>query len=337
LETGDHGSFNSWGRDRYWTPDTRKTVEAVQKEPGLPFLDMPEPNIIRYSRWRCDHGWDIDLDDGSSQYLITNNLLLNGGLKMREGYHRTAANNIIINNGLHPHVWYLNSGDIFKNNIVFLPYQPAIMNSTIANEGKWGQELDFNFYASDREFMTRYGSNGCDKNSINGIPKFIDPKKGDFRVSADSPALDIGFVNFPMDQFGVIKPSLKAITKSPEIPVIKISSAILPAQERTFTWMGILLKEPTGNEMSAFGVGFDTRGVALTTVPESSEAAKMGFRTGDLIQEVNGIKIKSIQQLINYIQQKKSWSEKHTFVLIRNQARSTVLISQALMDIKQLP
>ena len=337
LETGDHGSFNSWGRDRYWTPDGRKTVDAVQKKPGLPFLDMLNSNIIRNNRWRCDHGWDIDLDDGSSQYLIINNLLLNGGLKMREGYHRTATNNIIINNGLHPHVWYPNSGDIFKNNIVFLPYQPAIMNSTIADTGKWGQELDFNFYVSDKEFMTRFAMNGCDKNSRNGNPKFIEPDKGDFRVSDDSPALGVGFVNFPMNQFGVIKPSLKAIAKSPEIPVVKISSAGIPGQKRTFTWMGIVLKEPEGDEMSAFGVGFDAGGVAFASVPENSEAAKMGFRTGDLIQEIDGIKIKRILDIINYIEQKKSRSEKHTFVLIRNQAKTSLPTSQTFKSVTQVP
>lgn len=101
--------------------------------------------------------------------------------------------------------------------------------------------------------------------------------------------------------------------------------------------MGIVLKEPKGDEMSAFGVGFDAGGVALTTVRKLSKAAKIGFRTGDLIQEINGIKIKGIQNLINYIQQKKNWSENHTFVLIRNQARTTLLISQALKDIKLLP
>ena len=66
LETGDHGSFNSWGRDRYWTPDTRETDKEVAKEKGLPYLYMLGPNILRHNRWRCDHGWDIDLDDGSS-------------------------------------------------------------------------------------------------------------------------------------------------------------------------------------------------------------------------------------------------------------------------------
>jgi hypothetical protein len=45
-----------------------------------------KPNTLRNNRWRCDHGWDIDLDDGSSHYLIYNNLLLHGGLKLREGF-----------------------------------------------------------------------------------------------------------------------------------------------------------------------------------------------------------------------------------------------------------
>ncbi len=67
---------------------------------------MVKPNIIRNSRWRCDHGWDVDLDDGSSNYEIYNNLFLNGGLKLREGFHRRVWNNITVNNALHPHVWY---------------------------------------------------------------------------------------------------------------------------------------------------------------------------------------------------------------------------------------
>jgi len=146
LETGDHGSFNSWGRDRFWTPETRETATEVQKQHDLPKLDMLAPNTIRNSRWRCDHGWDIDLDDGSSWYFIYNNLLLNGGLKMREGYNRTATNNIIVNNSLHLHDWYPESDDIFKNNIVFGAYKPAIMNSIIAADGKWGTQLDSNLF-----------------------------------------------------------------------------------------------------------------------------------------------------------------------------------------------
>jgi len=28
-------------------------------------------HILSNSRWRCDHGWDIDLDDGSTNYTST--------------------------------------------------------------------------------------------------------------------------------------------------------------------------------------------------------------------------------------------------------------------------
>ena len=337
LETGDHGSFNSWGRDRYWTPDVNETVAAVKKESDLPYLDMIDPNILRNNRWRCDHGWDIDLDDGSSQYQITKNLLLNGGLKMREGYRRSATNNIIINNGLHPHVWYVNSGDIFKNNLLFLPYQPAIMNATIAENGKWGQELDYNFYASEKEFMTRFAKNGCDLHSGFGDPKFIDPDKGDFRVSNDSPALSIGFVNFPIDEFGVTKPSLKAIAKTPVIPRIEITSEEIKVSKSVFSWMGIVLKEPAGVEMSAFGVGYDAGGVALTSVAENSGGANLGFRTGDLIQEINGFKIKTIKDFDLYVQTRGKNSKYHTFVLIRNQVKTSLVITHSLNDILHLP
>lgn len=98
LETHDHGSFNSWGRDRYWDKQHRQVSEPeIKKDPKLPFLDAVAPTVIRDSRWRCDHGWDIDLDDGSTNYEIYNNLMLNGGLKLREGYGRKAYNNVMVN------------------------------------------------------------------------------------------------------------------------------------------------------------------------------------------------------------------------------------------------
>ena len=47
---------------------------------------------------------------------------------------------------------------------------------------------------------------------------FMDPAGGDFRVKDGSPALKLGFVDFPMDQFGVQKPELKAIARTPKMP-----------------------------------------------------------------------------------------------------------------------
>ncbi|MBN2601260.1 MAG: right-handed parallel beta-helix repeat-containing protein, partial [Candidatus Marinimicrobia bacterium] len=220
LETGDHGSFNSWGRDRFWSPDIRETAAQVEKNLQLPYLDIIAPNTIRNSRWRCDHGWDIDLDDGSGSYRIYNNVLLAGGLKLREGYDRVVTNNIIINNSLHPHVWYPHSKDVFMHNIVCSFYKPILMDRAIAEGETWGQKIDSNFFFSSAASKAKYEIYGCDANSLDGDPQFIDAANGDFRVETKSPAFSIGFKNFPMDEFGVISPWLKKLAKQPEIPVV---------------------------------------------------------------------------------------------------------------------
>jgi hypothetical protein len=332
LETGDHGSFNSWGRDRLWAGEAKLTVDEVAKYPDMPTWDMLAPNIIRNNRWRCDHGWDVDLDDGSSNYQIYNNLMLNRGLKLREGYNRTVTNNIIIGSSIHPHCWYPNSNDVIKNNIIFRPYMPALMEKCIAPGGKWGKEIDKNLFVCDAKGMVRFAANGCDKNSVFADPQFVNVKSGDFRVKEGSPAFKIGFVNFPMDQFGVQKPSLKRIAKTPELPevVINISATTATIEKDGTTWMDVLLREPTGDEMSAFGVGFDDGGVLFTLVAENSLAAKSGFRTGDLLQSVNGVKIRTIQQLKNYISTKNIGAKKHVFTVVRNQSSVKITINQPL-------
>ena len=217
-ETGDHGSFNSWGRDRYWLPSTTATSKLVAANPDLPLLDAIKPITLANSRWRCDHGWDIDLDDGSSNYHIFNNLLLNGGLKNREGYNRTVENNIILgsqNGSFHPHVWYSNSHDIFRNNIVSTTYKPVSMP-----RGPWGELFDNNILrtpgqAAPSPATTLQRASGRDEHSILADVLFVDPAKGDYRVKDNSPALALGFKNFPMDQFGVTDPRLKALARTP--------------------------------------------------------------------------------------------------------------------------
>ena len=123
LESSDHGAFNSWGRDRFWHPN-RKTMDKIMKDnPQMPYWDAINTTIIRNNRMRCDHGWDIDLDDGSSNYHLYNNLCLNGGIKLREGFYRTVENNIMVNNGFHPHVWFEHSGDVFTKNIIMTDHK----------------------------------------------------------------------------------------------------------------------------------------------------------------------------------------------------------------------
>ncbi len=209
LETGDHGSFNSWGRDRYWLPDRGKMDQQVAEHPELIKLDAIHTTILRNNRFRCDHGWDIDLDDGSTNYLIENNLCLNGGLKLREGFNRTVQNNIMVNNSFHPHVWFKNSGDVFVKNIVMEGYKDISLQA-------WGKEVDYNLFP-DEQTLNQARGNQTDAHSTFGAPRFKDPQKGDFTVQPGSKALKLGFKNFPMDRFGVQDKELKKLAKTPEI------------------------------------------------------------------------------------------------------------------------
>jgi hypothetical protein len=321
LETGDHGSFNSWGRDRYWSPDVAETASQVALRPSMPLWDMPEPIIIRNSRWKCNYGWDIDLDDGSSNYQIYNNLLLNRGLKLREGYNRIVKNNIMINNGLHPHVWYPNSGDVFTNNIIFKAHQPAGMNRAILSNGKWGEKVDLNFYVCSKAEMNKFNENGCDLNSLNGDPEFVNPSTFEFKVKIGSPATKVGFVNFSMDSFGVTSPRLKLIAKLPELPKMNTSMAA-QMNQKTTQWLGARITEPTGDQLSAYGANYADGGIALSNVPDNSEAAKKGFKIGDLIQNINDMKITSLDDFMRVIE--KQNLTKFKIFMLRNQSGTTI-------------
>lgn len=308
LETHDHGSFNSWGRDRYWKA---ATAADVAKEPKLPYLDAMETTVIRDSRWRCDHGWDIDLDDGSSNYEIYNNLMLAGGLKFREGYGRKAYNNVMVNNGFHPHVWYEECASEFQRNIVMKKHAPIGMKKD------WGVLVDHNFFTFETD-RTPPADSGGDVHSLTGDPMFIDPVAGDFRVKDGSPVLKTGFKNFPMDQFGVKKPALKAIAKTPVIPPLRTSAGpVADSKQPAAKWLGAVIRSIQGEEFSAFGVSKEDGGVQLARVPEKSDATRAGLQDNDLVQQVNGTKVSNTDQFFAALE--KAAAAPIKLRIIRNQ------------------
>jgi hypothetical protein len=276
LETGDHGSFNSWGRDRYWSADREEMNRRVAADPSLVALDTIAPIVIRHNRMRCDHGWDIDLDDGSSNYLIEDNLLLAGGLKLREGFNRVVRNNIVVNNTLHSHVWFANSGDVFEHNIVMTGYQPILMNG-------WGKSVDFNLFPTAAA-LERAQGRGTDAHSAAGSAHFIDPQEGNLAVAADSPALSVGFRNFPMDDFGVVSPRLKARAQRPIMPQPFADKGSGPEAPREVLGMTVKSIETLG-EQSATGLP-SMQGVLVLAVAPGSPADRAGLRSGDVILRI---------------------------------------------------
>lgn len=308
-ETGDHGSFNSWGRDRFWAPDRNYMDSLVAVHPELILLDAQKQTIIRNNRFRCDHGWDIDLDDGSSNYHIYNNLCLNGGLKLREGFYRVVENNIMINNSFHPHVWFKNSGDVFERNIVMKKYAPIQI-------GDWGKRIDHNLFP-DTAALNDARSRGTDKNSVAGDPLFVDPSKGDYSVKANSPALKIGFKNFPMDAFGVKKPSLKKIALQPQIPVL-ITDAGLTNKSVEVSFLGGYVKSVDGlGDRSAYGLPDET-GVIVISAGDKSLLHLSGLQSKDVIRTAGNKKVEDVKQLMD-IYQSLNWTGKIPLTVMRNQ------------------
>jgi len=313
METGDHGAFNSWGRDRYWHPKRATMDTLVAMHSSLILLDAYKTTMIINNRFRCDHGWDIDLDDGSSNYIIKDNVCLNGGLKLREGFKRTVENNIIINNSFHPHVWFKNSGDVFKHNVVGAAYFPIQIND-------WGKQIDSNFLP-DPASLQKVQQWGNDKNSIAGNPQFIDVNKGDYRLKPGSKTFNIGFKNFEM-KFGVLSPKL--IAKAKKVPLPKIQVLDLK-EDAIYEFSGVKVKRlSTLAERSATGMPTET-GVLVLSIDQNSPMIN-SLKPNDVILQMAGQPIKTLNDLVNARQ--KSQSKKTADLKIfRDQKESSITVN----------
>lgn len=293
LETSDHGSFNAWGRDRFWQPDRGQIDANVEKHPGLQLLDAIHTTVIRNNRLRCDHGWDLDLDDGATNYHVYNNLLLKNGIKLREGYHRVVENNICVNNSIHAHVWQKNSGDVVMRNIFGSYYYPIGMKH-------WGTAWDLNLFDISEKPLG-FNEGGRDEQSKIGNPLFIDPLIGDYRVSDNSPAILLGFQNFDMNRFGVISPELKDLAQTPELPIYTpgLAPGAIPSRDGSLQeWLGGKIKNLVGlGEVSATGM-HDETGVLVVDVPKGSEMAEIGFRKNDVILDFWGQETHNVERLL---------------------------------------
>lgn len=224
LDTGEHGPFNAWGRERFWAVDPN-TGFATKKE--LVMLDAIKPVVLRGNRvgnYRpgvSAGNWTIDLDDGSSNFEIYNNLMLGSTLKLRDGFYRSVTNNIMVSAvpiGLH--VWPKDSSEnVFEHNITVvsgsIEGSGARSSSVIGavrmpKPADWGT-FDYNLWwnvNSGRFNASRVVNNletwqkSQGQHSLFADPMFVDPVNRDYRVKPESPALELGFKNFPMDQFG---------------------------------------------------------------------------------------------------------------------------------------
>ncbi|QQT25526.1 PDZ domain-containing protein [Sphingobacterium spiritivorum] len=312
LETSDHGAFNSWGRDRFWHPDREEMNSLATAHPDWVTLDAVAPTLIRNNRFQCDHGWDIDLDDGSTNYQIYNNLCLSGGLKLREGFYRTVYNNVILNNGFHPHVWFKNSHDVFRNNILMQSHQDIQVRY-------WGDTVDYNYYTNIDD-LKKDQAKGVEQNSILLDGTFADAPKGDFRIKGNIPA---GFKNFNMLDVGVTSSRLLVKAAKPEIPALAKQKGNQGSQ--IVRWGGGEFKSiETLGEQSAAGLPA-IAGVLVVNLSENSTLYKSGLRIGDVIVICQKTATDSVDDFIR-IAKRDAYTGQLAVTVFRNQVKQDFIV-----------
>ena len=156
--------------------------------------------------------WGIYTDEGSTDILIENNLSYrcnSSPFHQHYGKDNIIQNNIfafgeesaIQRTKIEPHCSF-----IFKNNIVYLE-QGTILGGNFQKPAAFFEK---NLYYSPRRRCLDFGDRtftewkklGQDKGSIIADPKFVNPKKWDFRLRKSSPAFKIGFKEIDFSKVG---------------------------------------------------------------------------------------------------------------------------------------
>jgi hypothetical protein len=229
VETFDHGPINAWGRDRNMLVNVNDTSNTE--------LDAMYTTNIHHNRFEsAPLLFGLDLDDGASNYNVHDNLLLGGGIKLWHTRHNRYVNNIMTCEGQTECLDTWDKSNYYvAHNITFDSCAYSLccfsdMSSggvsgvvksrvkTIDSNCIWcmGKTPKMVEWQQRNKVVTTWANwlaAGLDAHSQIADPQFVDTAKifrpdyaprGDFSVKPTSPALGLGFRNFPMDSFGVM-------------------------------------------------------------------------------------------------------------------------------------
>lgn len=300
-ETGDHGPVNTWGRDRFWPIDD--ATDAQRK--AWSTLDHLEPTIIEGNRIRHDSGWAVDLDDGSSNYVVRHNLFLDAGTKFREGFNRSVVGNVYVNGGAHFHVSYADTGDLVEANVFLTSTPYHFIRADPAHSGiRHERNLFWNDGGPVGTVDDTWRANGLDVDSLIADPRFIgpspwaDPSKIDYVLAADSPANSLGFVDLDMRNVGRPGTSAGPIRLSwPAAAAATGPGTSAPVSEAV-DWLGaacVVLDSDTLASSVGLIVG---AGVYILDVASGSPAHTAGIRTGDVVRRIDDNRVTEPDELL---------------------------------------
>ncbi len=185
---------------------------------GIYTLGLSEGTVVRNNVFHDIYaysygGWGLYTDEGSTGILFENNLVYNtktGGFHQHYGKENIVRNNILVFAKLHQLQATraeAHRSFTFENNIVY--YDEGKLLS-----GAW-EKVDFVsgrncYWQAQREPVTfvnhsleDWQTKGHEQGSIVADPLFRDPRKQDFTLPANSPAIPLGFKPFDPSQAGV--------------------------------------------------------------------------------------------------------------------------------------
>lgn len=264
-ETGDHGPFNSWGRDRFWSLGgvDGSGKDGAKKRP-FATLDAVETTVIYHNMFCGNRGFGIDLDDGSSNYLIEKNYCVGVGIKLREGFLRTVRNNFVFNAPLDIHCTFEKNDDVIENNIVV-------------------SQDPLSIYAQNAGFTTKAANNlfvGASPEILSN-ELFLD-NKNYVCPSDDETALSMHPKEIFFEPF-----SLEFGRKDKPKPETAIKNVKKSVEEKT---AGMVLSLPDDSVRSMAGLS-DFEGAFVKETAQNSPFYKLGIRKNDVIIKINGKKV----------------------------------------------
>lgn len=269
-DTGDHGPFNSWGRDRFWSLNRYDTLGKYGKEKH-PYAtaDMLSRNELSYNRVMGVKGFGIDLDDGSSAYDIHHNLCIGVGIKLREGFERNVYNNVMIDAPLDYHCAFEDNSDNIHDNVVA---NGKAIRCVLENKG------------SNVTFTNNYWIHKKAKKTKRFLPiKNITAEQilnGEYSLPN---------VELLKAQYG------KADVSKPEVSLSTDSSICRIKRRLSYTLATVdeSIRTVTGSS--------DYVGVYVSKLSKSSKLYRLGIRQGDLIKKINSdnVDIDNVTSLIN--------------------------------------
>jgi parallel beta-helix repeat protein len=162
--------------------------------------------------------WSIYLDSFAGGYDVHHNIVYrdhDGGIMLQGGRHNRVTNNIFVDGELRQGClsnFAQNSTGLVLQRNIFCYSKPE---ATLFSTGKLSPgviAVDYNLYWHGgaeirtgwgaRQTLAQWREQGYDRNSIVADPRFVDPKRDNYALQPDSPALRLGFQPIDAGQAG---------------------------------------------------------------------------------------------------------------------------------------